>query len=288
MEANNCTISVPNEGCDKNCPYCVSRMTGYVQTNYELFYKNLPVVRNIAASAGIASVLLTGKGEPFLNLECLENIVKEFSRYPIEVQTNGIRLFREYRDMAGESSDTEKQVKEENFMNLVGMFHILCFSIDSLAQFNQYGEMFMFISGSGGPLIRVTLNISDLLGGPSFNELIDLCRKYDVRQFSLRKLSIPNKTVLETEDQKETARWIEDHGDDPLYDRLVREMMTRGPVMVRQLPFGATVYDIDGISVTHFEYCIQDDNDTENTRSLIYQEDGHLYDNWWSRASILF
>jgi hypothetical protein len=31
MRANNLTISIPNKGCEKNCPYCVSKCTGAIK-----------------------------------------------------------------------------------------------------------------------------------------------------------------------------------------------------------------------------------------------------------------
>jgi len=36
------------------------------------------------------------------------------------------------------------------------------------------------------------------------------------------------------------------------------------------------------------DYCVQDDNNGKNRRSLIYQSDGHLYDSWNFKESIIF
>ena len=60
------------------------------------------------------------------------------------------------------------------------------------------------------------------------------------------------------------------------------------PRVIRKLPYGATIYDIGGIAVTWFDYCIQDAHGVDDIRSLIFQEDGHLYTAWDSPASILF
>ena len=40
MKAQTLAISVPNYGCNKNCPYCVSKMTGYLKSNESLFLDN--------------------------------------------------------------------------------------------------------------------------------------------------------------------------------------------------------------------------------------------------------
>ena len=58
--------------------------------------------------------------------------------------------------------------------------------------------------------------------------------------------------------------------------------------IIRKLPFGATVFDINGVSFTYFDYCVQESSNDETIRSLIYQEDGHLYTSWNSKASIIF
>ncbi len=76
-----------------------------------------------------------------------------------------------------------------------------------------------------------------------------------------------------------------------LYDSWVKYLETviekRGRVL-RKLPYGATLYDLDGIAVTHFDYCVQDDSGEDDVRSLIFLEDGHLYTAWNSPASRIF
>ena len=92
MKANNLSISIPNRGCDKNCPYCVSKMTGHVEFNETLFYRNLLKVFQFSQMAQISSVSLTGKGEPMLNFDAIKIVLETFRKFPIELQTNGIRL----------------------------------------------------------------------------------------------------------------------------------------------------------------------------------------------------
>ena len=50
LNVGNLTIAVPYYGCDKNCPYCVSKMTGNYENNINLFYKNLDKVKTVARS----------------------------------------------------------------------------------------------------------------------------------------------------------------------------------------------------------------------------------------------
>ena len=82
MKANNLSISIPNRGCDKNCPYCVSKMTGHVEFNENLFYRNLPKVFQFSQMAQISSVSLTGKGEPMLNFDAIKIVLETFRKFP--------------------------------------------------------------------------------------------------------------------------------------------------------------------------------------------------------------
>ena len=66
MKANNISISIPNKGCRKNCSYCVSKMTGYMKTDKELFINNRHKARRLAEMSEVSSVSITGKGEPSL------------------------------------------------------------------------------------------------------------------------------------------------------------------------------------------------------------------------------
>lgn len=268
MKAQNLTISIPNKGCNKNCPYCVSKMTGYTETDEYLFRNNIGKVKRIADIANVSSVLITGKGEPFLNPEMLELVGREFHDYPLEIQTNGISGYILYKFY-------------------VSLFDVFAFSIDAYpwdfleGKFNSVNQ--------NNKIIRVTLNVinDNWLGHISLMDLIKECKKYKINQLSIRQITAPNN-YINTEESLKAVKWINDHVDSALYNRLKEELENKEKRLIRILPYGTKVYDIDGISVTSFDYCVQDDNDGENIRSLIYEEDGHLYTSWNSKASILF
>jgi hypothetical protein len=133
-----------------------------------------------------------------------------------------------------------------------------------------------------GIITRVTLNITDMLPYLNWETLLGYCRKYKVDQFSLRRITIP--TGVSEDDP--TAKWIRQHHADETYKNLTRALATNRAI--RRLPYGSVVYDLDGIAVTAFDYCVQDEHGENDIRSLIFQEDGHLYTAWNSPASVLF
>ena len=270
MKANNLTICVPYKGCDKSppCPYCVSKITGGVESNIKRMHSNAKKVLTLARIAQVTSVLLTGKGEPFLNFGEILFFSNFFREFPLEIQTNGIRLgkHRMYIEDLARSG-----------MNVIAL------SADD--PYSQGGNIANIVKSAhrSGLLVRATINVTRLLEptGDTFDKLIGYCREWNVDQLTLRNIVAPNHTA----DTKET-RWIECFSDVKLYDRL--KAGAESGYLIRTLPTGSRVYDHGGIAVSFSDYCVQDSNNSEDIRSLIFQEDGHMYTSWNSRASMLF
>ncbi len=275
MKAQNLTISVPYKGCDKDCPYCVSKMTGYIDTNELCIDRNLEKVRKVAEAAQVSSVLLTGKGEPCLNPAWVNRFCRTFREYPIELQTNGLILLREL-------IDSPKKDGWLTQLRSLGL-SVLALSLDRLSDFEKFTPLFTYASGLN-LIIRVTLNITKLISVHATAEnILRLCHAAHINQLSFRQITVPNNAVLH-----DTADWIHKNVSQDQYHGLVKQVTDMKPRVIRKLPYGATIYDIGGIAVTWFDYCIQDDHGVDDIRSLIYLEDGHCYTAWDSPASILF
>lgn len=274
MRAQNLAVSIPPSKplCDKNCEYCVSRMTGYLKTNIGLIASNLPKVKELAHVGQVTSVLFTGKGEPTLNETDLFWLMEEFKHLPLGLQTNGLKL----------SKDLDLLER----LAAAGL-NTLAVSIDDLKQFITYYELFAR-SKELGLLTRVTLNITNKLPKDiNFKLLVDLCLESYVDQLMLRNVVVPNNVPVDTP----TVGWIVKNVDPSVYPRLQDELKRnceRDGMALRRLGFGSVVYDYKGISVTYSDYCVQDSNDGEDIRSLILMEDGHCYSSWNSKASVLF
>jgi hypothetical protein len=275
MRANNLTISIPNKGCDKNppCPYCVSKCTGVVKEKRDLMLRNIPKVLTMARLGQVSSVMLTGKGEPCLNFNDVLMFCEHFREFPLEIQTNGIWLSRHI--LTG-----EVPVLAGQGMNVVAI---------SADEFGSTPiEVLSKAIHDTGMLLRMTFNVTNAhkFRELTFQSLLDYCIKWDVDQLTIRKIVAPNYT-----EETEQTEWIKDNVDLLLYPRLMDELKTackKSGHHIRSLPFGAEVYDVQGVSVSYSNYCIQDDNDMEDIRSLIFLEDGHMYSSWNSKASVLF
>jgi len=272
MRANNLTIAIPYSGCDKNCPYCVSQMTGIELPHPFLMGRNVEKVKTVARASDVTSVLLTGKGEPCMNMEQLLFYIREFGEWPVELQTNGIEIYRSepYVEMFADAG-----------------LDVIAFSLDKLSQIRRYKKVFHRVH-MFNMTVRVALNITTMIPTETtFDSILQTCIKCGVDQLLLRNVSVPTGTP--TSGQTE---WIRNNVQATQYIYLTEEVLkkvhdTNAPLLVRN-NWGMVVWDIDGVSVTYNDYCIQDSNRGTDIRSLIFLDDGHLYTSWRSKASRLF
>lgn len=273
MEAQNLTISVPNKGCDKNCPYCISKINEYMKTNYGLMVRNIPKVLSVADAAQVSSVLFTGKGEPFLNYETLIFCIDKFSRYPVEVQTDGVLLFDKSFDNTEMLSDLAKYGT-----------NTIAISLDDIYNIYKWKPFYAKIR-SQGMLVRICVNLTDMIPAElSFTSFMEEIKSFAVDQVLIRRISYPS-----TAKPNKQTKWIDEHTDTSRYEDMYIEMCRmEESFRIRVLPHGAEVFDVGGVAVSFSDYCVQEANNTRDIRSLIFQEDGHLYTSWSSKASILF
>jgi MoaA/NifB/PqqE/SkfB family radical SAM enzyme len=267
MKATTLSISVANS-CNKDCPYCVSKMTKNIKPDYTKFERNLDKVLNFAKMANITSVIITGKGEPIThnNMSFLSSVCKVFKDFPLEIQTNGLELIKkpeiiEY--LTNDGVDTFA-ISIDNPSYLVGPF------MNGLKM---------------GANIRYTINLHKAWNNFSFNNILDMIKEQGLAdQFSFRRLTYPN--FVRDEKVKD---WIIENECASSYDRIIDSFDKKKYPVVRKLPYGATLYDVDGIGFTYFDFCIQEESGEDDIRSLIYQLDGHLYTSWESSpASRIF
>jgi len=275
MKAQNLAISIPKtKECDKQCPYCISRMTGYLKPDHTLFFRNLKKVKTLAKHSQITSVLITGKGEPTLEWDLLMSILDEFNEFPVELQTNGKEL--------------NKHLEKIMTLATHGL-NVLAISIDHPDEMLKNYDL-VKKAQDNGILVRYTINLTDRFNKFNFDLLFHECTKISIDQFSLREVTIPMDAV-DTAVSKSAQKWIEKNVDPnfvlTMYEQMNETLGENGRFLM-SLPYGANLYDYKGISVTWFDYCVQDSNEGNDIRSLIYQEDGHLSMCWNSRASRLF
>jgi hypothetical protein len=207
-----------------------------------------------------------------LNSEFLYKILPFFSDLPCEIQTNGELLAE------------NPKARVEHLTNMVdcGM-DIIAISMDSPQQFELYDPLFYDIVASG-LVARITVNMTDKLAEwLEPNRIIGYCIRNGIRQLTFRHINVPANVP-----ESKYTKWIEKHAwPKESFDNFVRSVISGGQLL-RDLNTGVQIYDVCGVSLGISKYCIQDYDSGYNLRSLIFQEDGHVYTSWGSDASILF
>ncbi len=277
MKAQNLTICVPSNGpCDKNCNYCVSKMTPQYLVNEDLMRGNIEKIKTLARATNVTSVLLTGDNfEPFLNSEFLYYLIGEFNEYPLEIQTNGISLHKAF--IVGDGCIST--------LNQKGL-DIISFSIDNLKSLETYTSLFKAIKYYD-MTVRVALNITDMIPlSYSFNDLLIACIEAGVDQLLLRNIVTPKFAHKST-----YTDWIYKHTNPQRWTILMRNMeeeLIEHGRKLRTTEWNSVIWDLKGISITTSDYCIQSESKDTEVRSIIFQQDGHCYTSWDSKASRIF
>jgi hypothetical protein len=162
---------------------------------------------------------------------------------------------------------------------------VIAISMDNAVDFDNYIPVFAEIAKMN-MVSRITVNVTDKLPSLDFKWYLDYCLLNKVSQLTFRSIVAPEIV----KDQK-TFDWIKKNVDVQDYVYLVdagREACKNDGRLIRTLRNGMEIWDLSGVALTFSDYCIQERDNGDNLRSLVFQEDGHLYTGWGSKASILF
>jgi hypothetical protein len=247
-------------------------MTGYMTADPNRMDRNAEKVITVAKSAEITSVLFTGKGEPMMDesRRYLFSLLKTFKIFPCELQTNG-RLIAENPDWLDQ-------------LYMSGL-DVLALSIDTALTMAAYTDLWKRLRDLD-MVGRITVNVTNKL--LEFDPIwwINQCQQYGIQQLTFRRITIPEKCI-----HQPTKKWILENAPDDLYWNIVEkvnQLVKTDGRLIRNLKNGVKIWDVNDIAIATSDYCIQERDDGDNLRSLVFQEDGHLYTGWGSKASILF
>jgi hypothetical protein len=273
------SICVPNTGCTRACPYCISKITGNTELT-PLFLENIHSgkLETFARNTGVTNILLSGKGDPLKSRMWLDILTKNqfIRKYPLELQTNGDLL-------------------DQDVLEDILTVNTVALSVDSIRQFLNLWEKISWLK-KRDKVVRITYLLryaNEWMGqehdrhDSTLNSILAWCKESKVDQLTFRRITYPN-TILTVSPE---VKWIDKNVPLPesqkWFDNIQAHIRKFGN-KIRQLNFGTSVYDMRGVAVTAFDYCVQELAAEDDIRTLIYQEDGHLYTSWSSKASIIF
>ena len=275
MKAQSLSICIPTNQCNKNCPFCISKMTGFGEINAELMERNAMKVKHLAKTAGVNSVIITSKGKPTLEMAKTVSWIQMFKDYLVELQTNGI-ILREH---------------SQPLMQLMAAgLNVIAVSISAREDFQRMDVVFNNAKAVG-LITRATVAVTNQFYNWSLMDFVHKAQEHHIDQLSFRKLTAPTFGMDSSAQAIATAEFVKNMTDSKIYDDIMESLekyvKSKQAFVIRELPYGSQVVDLDGIAVVGFKYCIQDTNNNEDIRSLIFQADGHLYLNWNSKASVI-
>lgn len=293
MDLRSLSIAVPTKGqgnngkgCLNSCMFCVSSMDdntypNLIESNDYLYERDYLNRLNFCLERNFESLILTGTGEPLLNMLFLEKVahwnrqtIKPF-RW-IEIQTSGVTL----------NDDKLKFLR--NILGVTGISLSLSniFSTKVNHTINQTPEGLHFDIDtlcksikSHGFNLRLSLNMWDEYHHWLPEEIFTRAKALGANQVTFR--------ILYTSGDEELPQniWIKNHAFKH-QDTLTNFIKSKGHPL-ETVSFGATRYDVMGISALTDEDCMST-KALDTVRYLILRPDCHLYTKWNLPGSLLF
>ena len=247
------TIIAGNMRCPNDCPICISKMTpshGIGHEDIEFNWAKFKKATRIAAMRGAQNVLITGKGEPTLFPNLVEEILvglasENFER--IELQTEGSNISKNIDD------DVLRRWRTWG----LDLIAISIYHYDDTQNAEGFGH-----SGSGvgydlqklierlnnmGFLVRLTCLLRkgyvdnvNLVHG-----LIEFCKEKNVFQLTLRTADVPDNPL-----DSEVAYYVKTNKPEPDNMKRINELIIEHGKLCYSLPHGASVYEVNGQNVS--------------------------------------
>lgn len=307
MQIQSLSIVVPSKGCINKCPFCVSRMVNsntyenrmdINDPEYDINVREYLKRLRYVADNGCQTLMLTGTAEPQQNKQFLatfallhQQIGSPFTN--IEMQTTGMGLDK--------NRDYIRFLR--NFVG-VNTMALSINSIDDEENCRILGQKFIVEQPDGAdPHMAVTpplelCRLCDLLKEYDFNIRCCFNLTYSFNDttveevFSYAKMTlhadqITFRKLYASDDNTEQGQWIKEHQIALSFTHALKESLATKPV-IGTTAYGATCYDVDGMSVIYDTDCMGKNPETDVKKYLILRPNCKLYSQWDSKASLVF
>lgn len=307
MNIQTISIVVPTKGCVNKCPFCVSRMH---ENNYENSFDEFQITKRLkwAIMNGVNTCIFTGTGEALQNYHFLGRVADIFRKmdYPfpnVEFQTTGVMLSEFDDNIRGETGEQYPGYYNINILKELGVNTISLSVSDVFEDINNLeiigvseklkfylNELIPFLKNNGFN-IRLSLNMLKKYDKFLPSEIIGRCKFLGADQITFRKMYSDN-------DKSEQSNWVEKNkcSDQTIFNitNYIEDSYDDEGYLVEgegtflyQLPFGASVYSIDGMSTVIDNDCMSKENN-ESLKYCILRENGKLYAQWDDEGSLIF
>ena len=299
MKIQSLSIVVPNRGCVNKCPFCVSRMVKsdryenrmdinhpHYDINVREYLKRLRFV----ADNGCQTVMLTGTSEPQQNKQFLatfallhQQLGSPFAN--IEMQTTGYGL----------DCDRDYIRFLRNFVG-VNTVALSVNSLDDVVNCSILGHEPERDPMTGRPVAKFRLyRLCDALRDYDFNirccfnltAAFDMCgveQVFDVAKNEYHANQVTFRELYSSSADTEQGEWIRKNAVSQSTVHEIEKYLRGRPVVGRTM-YGATCYDVNGMSVIYDTDCMGKNPVADVLKYLILRPDCHLYSQWDTPAS---
>lgn len=277
----NINMQVP---CDAACPFCISRLTYKTGvTDNTRLIQALPRAIKFATLHQIDTALITGVGEPTSGIQDLCEIMSIIGQSPIpiiELQTNGYKLCKELQAL--------KYLKNLGLNTISISVCSMDPATSSKIMFPKLNDKYDYTdliksASDLGLLVRLSLNMLEDDNWDSLPEWAINLKSIGLHQLTLRQIGSPSEMGS---NHTGIMNWIGDKAACRNTIQIVKNTVENPERLLRNLTYGARVYDYKGLS-TSVVTCMTDNANPDEIRSVILQPDGHCYHSWnFSGSSI--
>ena len=296
MKFQTMSLIAGNHICNASCPFCVSRMTKGNDIDLPvdaINVRNLKKAISIAERCDITSVLITGKGEPTLYPQHIDEymrVLSEQSEFPfIELQSNGF-LFEcdSFKDQSvddmikrwydqGLTTVMLSNVGHDKHLNHKTYF-------PRRDRFFDIAKVVDRIHEHGLIVRYTTVGIKGGIDNAAeMDKLVAFCRSMGIEQLTWRPVA---QTADSTTMNKGVNAWVTAKGLTDEQSEATMATVKQEGTLLYNLVHGAAVYDYKGQNVC-LSTCLTHDPDEETIRQLIFYPDGKLFTDWQYTGSRL-
>lgn len=278
MKIQTMSIVCGTWACNAKCPFCVSATTPTADLSLDVNWRNFNIACRLAEKAGATTCLITGKGEPTLYPDLISDYIQRASKYfPfIELQTNGMKLIE-----LGE-------VPRLSYLDKWYGDGLTTISISAVSTENHrnkevYGDGYTVLGTNLRKLkeIGFTTRLSVMLlknylyHPEDVLKLINYSRLNNVDQLTVRPIACP--TV--NDGNRKTVEWIKANMLSHKEWLEIRSLVNAAGNPVLELPWGATVYDVERQNIC-LANCLTTNETDDNIRQIIFYPDGTIGYDW--------
>ena len=298
MQIQTLSIVVPTPRCINNCAFCVSKMANdkeypnQIEKNvrfFDLYEADYIKRMQFARDNGCNTIILTGDGEPLQNKAFLKNFAhwNASLRSPfqwIELQTSGVMLndeaLRFLRNTVGVTTisvSISDMFFDMNNNKIIGTPPNYPICLDDLTlEIKRYDFN-----------LRLSINLITVYDSYTMEEIFKQVKNLRADQVIFRKLYSDGAEHEREFEMTPEAAWVKNNACNQDTLAAINQYILNHGTALEKLPFGATRYDVDGISAVLDDNCMPQET-TDVFRYLVLRSNCKLYSRWDRKASLIF